>query len=297
MSDLQRPILVTGATGNVGREVVRALRAKGIPVRVGDRRPGRAEAEHGGDVEAVALDFDRPETFGPAVDGARGLFLMRPPAIANVRDTLLPLVDAAAARGVAQVVFLSVAGADTNPLIPHHAVEAHLRASRLAWTLLRPGFFAQNLGDAYRRDVAEDDRLYVPAGGGAAAFVDVRDVAEVAAIAFAEPDAHRGRAWTLTGPAAVTFAEAAATLSSTLDRPIRYVPASVLGYTRHLRARGMALAQIAVQTVLHVGLRFGQGAAVDPTLGALLGRPPRTLGDYVRDHAGLWRRASAARTA
>ncbi len=163
-------------------------------MRACDRDPARARRALGDDVEVAPLDFARPATFGPALVGVRALFLMRPPAVANVRDTLLPLVDAAAAGGVEHVVFLSVAGADTNRWIPHHAVEAHLRAGRVAWTLLRPGFFAQNLGDAYRRDIVEDDRLYVPAGDGAAAFVDVRDVAEVAALAFAAPDAHRGRA-------------------------------------------------------------------------------------------------------
>ncbi|WP_433934905.1 NmrA family NAD(P)-binding protein [Sorangium cellulosum] len=295
------PILVTGATGNVGREVVRALRERGIAVRTAGRPPGPGRAAVRppdpacagalADVEAVPLDLARRETFGPALDRApraRGLFLLRPPAIANVRDTLLPLVDEAAARGVEHVVFLSVAGAGENRLVPHHAVERHLRAGRLAWTILRPGFFAQNLGDAYRRDIAEDRRLFVPAGRGRVAFVDVRDVAEIAALAFAAPERHRGQAYTLTGPEAVSFFDAAAILTETLGRAIRYEPATLVGYARHLRRRGLPLAQIAVQTVLHAGLRLGQAEGVDPTLERLLGRPGRTLRAYVRDHAALW---------
>jgi hypothetical protein len=82
----------------------------------------------------------------------------------------------------------------------------------------------------------------------------------------------------------------ASVLSAVLERPIRYVPASIPGYLLHLRRRGLPLAQAAVQAVLHVGLRFGQAEAVDPTLERLLGRPGRTLADYVRDHAALWRR-------
>jgi uncharacterized protein YbjT (DUF2867 family) len=286
-------VLVTLASGNVGREVVRALGAHGVAVRAAGRA-GEAPAEgggggNGGGVEAVRFDFRDPATFGPALEGCEGLFLLRPPAIRDVGPTLNALVDRARGAGARHVVFLSVAGAGKNPLVPHHAVERHLRRGPGAYTLLRPGFFAQNLGDAYRRDLVERSRLNVPAGRGAASFVDVRDVAEVAALAFGDPGAHASRAYALTGPEALTFDEAARVLSEELGRPVRYEPASVAGYARHLASRGLPDAQIAVQTVLHVGLRFGQAAAVDPTLGRLLGRPGRTLRAYVRDHRALWR--------
>ncbi len=205
----------------------------------------------------------------------------------------MPFLDRAWTRGVEHIVFLSVAGADTNRWVPHHAVEQHLMNSERSWTLLRPGFFAQNLQDAYRRDIVEDDRLHVPAGRARVAFVDVADVAEVAASAFADPAAHRGRSHLLTGGEALTFDEVANVLTQHLGRSIRYEAASLPGYARHLRRdRGLPWAQIAVQTVLHVGLRLGQGETIDPTLQTLLGRRPRTVNEYVRDHAVLWRSPS-----
>lgn len=283
------PILVTGATGNTGGAVVRALQARGLAVRVAGTSPATLAAAFPG-VDQVRLDFRDPATFGPAARGCRALFLVRPPAISRVAQTLNAMVDAARVEGVGEVVFLSVAGAGQNRLVPHHAVERHLMARPGGWTLLRPGFFAQNLGDAYRRDLLLEDRLYVPAGAGRAAFVDTRDVAEVAAAALAAPAAHAGRAYTLTGPVATSFAEAAALLTAALGRRIRYVPASLPGYLLHLRRRGLPLAQVAVQAVLHLGLRQGRAEAVDPTLSRLLGRPGRTLADYVRDHRALWQR-------
>lgn len=288
-------ILVTASTGNVGREVVHALQAKGIAFRAADSRPERVVALLGDDVPAVRLDFRETSTFLPAIEGCTAVFLLRPPAIANVKETLLPFIDAARAQGARQIVFLSVAGAGKNKLVPHHAVEAHLARRSDDWTILRPGFFAQNLGDAYRLDIVDDDRLYVPAGRGRVAFVDVRDVAEVAAAALADPSAHVKKAYTLTGPAAVTFDDAAALLSEALGRPIRYEPASVVGYARHLRSRGMPATQIMVQTILHLGLRFGQGAHVDPTLASLLGRPGRTLREYIRDHVDVWKHRDGAK--
>ncbi len=279
------PILVTGATGNVGRAVVHALRARGLRARPGRRDP---TGDPIADPEAVALDFLRPHTFAPALAGAGGLFLLRPPPISDVKPTLNALVDVALAAGVRRIVFLSVIGADTRGYIPHAKVEKHLAQSTAAWTFLRAGFFAQNLGDAYRPDLREHGELFVPAGAGRAAFVDVRDLAEVAARAFAEPG-HAGAAYTLTGPEALGFDEVAALLARALGRDIRYARPGVLRYLWRLRRRGLPLAQALVQAVLHVGLRYGQAEAVDPTLARLLDHPPRTLERYIADHLELWR--------
>lgn len=279
------PVLVTGATGNVGGAVVRHLLARGHAPRAAVRD---LSAKTAPGVDPVVLDFHRPETFGPALAGASGLFLLRPPAIARVRRTLCALVDAAAAAGVGHVVFLSVTGAEQNRLVPHHAVEQHLLKGPVPWTILRPGFFAQNLGDAYRADLRERDELYLPAGRGRVAWVDTRDLGELAAELLLDPAAHRGRAYTLTGGETRDFAEVAALLSERLGRPIHYTAASALGYLRRQRARGMPWAQALVLMVLHLGLRRGQAERVDPTLGALLGRPPRTIADYIADHAALW---------
>jgi uncharacterized protein YbjT (DUF2867 family) len=286
-------VLVTGALGNVGREVLRALAARGLEARAADRSAERAREVLGPEADVVALDFLEPRTFAPALKGCDALFLLRPPAISDVKPTLNRLVDVAVASGVRHIVFLSVAGAGTNTLVPHHAVERHLEQSGTGWTLLRPGFFAQNLGDAYRRDIVEDGRLYVPAGGGSVAFVDVRDLAEVAARAFAAPEGHAGKAYTLTGPESLTFLEVAQLLTEALGVHVRYQAASVPGYMLHLWRRGLPTAQILVQTVLHTGLRFGQAERVDPTLARLLGHSCRTLSDYVRDHLSLWSPVSA----
>jgi uncharacterized protein YbjT (DUF2867 family) len=188
-------------------------------------------------------------------------------------------------------VFLSVSGAESNRLLPHAAVERHLIAGPPGWTLLRPGWFAQNLEDALLPDIRAG-RIVLPAGSGLVAFVDLRDVAEVAVAALTAPDRHEGRAHTLTGPRAVGFDEVARLLSETAGRTIRYDRVSPLGYALHLRRQGQPAMQILVQTVLNTGLRFGQAARVDPTLAALLDHPPRDIAEYVRDHASLWAAAA-----
>ncbi|NBD29036.1 MAG: NmrA family NAD(P)-binding protein [Alphaproteobacteria bacterium] len=273
-------VLVTGATGNVGRAVVAALTAQGhAPLR------GLRQTETDGD---VALDFLQPQTWPGALDGVGALFLMRPPAIADMGKTLIPFLDMARARGVDRIVFLSVIGADRARWVPHHAVERHLRDGPADWTILRAGFFAQNLHDAYRRDIVEDGRLYVPAGQGRAAFVDAADLGYVAALALAGRDL-RGHILTLTGPEALDFDQVARLLSRRLGRSITYDAATILGYMRHLRRRGLPWMATLVQTYLHVGLRFGQARQVTQDIPRLLDRPATPLDDVVARDRATWR--------
>lgn len=197
-------------------------------------------------------------------------------------------IDVARGEGVRQIVFISVAGASTTPIVPHHAVETHLRGGPPEWTILRPGFFMQNLGGACLRDIRDDDRIYVPAGNAPVAFVDTRDLAAVAVDALVDPPVHAGRAYTFTRSAALSFDEVADLLIAEIGRPIKYRRASVAGYIAQALHNGLPLVQALVQTVLHVGLRFGQAATIDPTLPRLLKHEPRTMPDYIRDFRQLW---------
>ncbi len=281
--------LVTGANGHVGRHVVDQLLQRGVDVVAASFDPVALRARFGDAVATARLDFRDPDTWPDALGGADRMFLMRPPAIADVQDTINPFVDLARAHGIDHVVFLSVAGAGRNKAVPHRKVEDHLRARGAGHTNLRPGFFAQNLESAYRADIVEDDRIYVPAGRTQPVnWIDTRDIAEVAARILVDPAPHLGESYTLAGPGAVPWSDVTDALGAALGRPIRYEPASVFGYMRHLSRRGLPRGAIVVQTILHFLLRFGQGATEDPTLERLLGRPGRTVGEYIEDHAAVW---------
>jgi len=281
------PIVVSGALGNVGSAVVQALSEREVAVRAADIAPDALTERFGPELDVARLDFGDAATFGPVLEGAKSVFLIRPPAISRVGPTLNRFIDAAVEAGVEHVVFSSVAGAESNRIVPHHRVEKHLLQSGLAWTMLRPGFFSQNIGSAYRQDIVEDDRIFIPAGEGKVAFIDARDIGDVAALALTE-DGHRGQAYHLTGPEAMAIDEVAAVMSDVLGRTIRYEPASALGYFRHLRSQGLVVVQAVVQTILHVGLRKGDAEPVTDTVERSLGRPGRTVREYVTDHAGTW---------
>ncbi len=275
------PILVTAPAGNVGKEVVRALRERGIPVRAGVRDPSRVSMPEG--VEPVRFDFDDVSTFAPALVGARGLFLLRPTQIARVNGTLLPAIENAQRAGVRHCVFLSVDGAERQPWLPHRKVEKAVEASELSWTFLRPNHFMQNLLGPYRQSIIAG-RLALPAGQGRISFVDCADIGELAAIAFADPARHTGHAYHLTGPQALSFSELAAELSRLIGHRVRYEPIGPLKYMRELRATGAPFAYSAILTFLHLGARRGGPAHVDPILGELLGRPPHTIAEFISAH-------------
>lgn len=283
-------VLVTGALGNVGQEVVRACLSAGFVVRAAGA-PSEVQAKWPA-AEAVEFDFTNRATWAAALDSVDFVFLLRPPPLGDMSTTLNPFVDAASAAKVKHVVFLSVAGAETKSWVPHRKVEDHLRTTGTAWTILRPGFFAQNLGDAYLRDLVEDDRLFVPAAQGRVAFLDVADVGDVVAKLLENPLPHRAKAYRLAGPEAVTFGQLASQLTETLGRSITYRPASIASYVWHLwRHRRLPLMQVVVQTVLHVGLRSGEAEAVDDVQRSLLGREATPLSAYLGRSTQRWTRA------
>ncbi|WP_225755322.1 NmrA family NAD(P)-binding protein [Actinotalea sp. Marseille-Q4924] len=283
---MEPPVLVLGATGTVGSAVLAELRALGVPARAAVRRSGQAVA---GAAEAVAFDLTEPATWPGAFAGVRTMFLLRPPAVSDVRRDLLPAVAAAREAGVGHVVLLSLQGADRIPVVPHAAVEAWLRRSGMTWTFVRPSFFCQNLLTTHLADVRDRRVLPVPAGGGRTAFVDALDVAAVSARALAEPAAHRDRAWTVTGPEALTYEEVAAVLTGELGVEVRYTRPGVPGWVRHARRTlGLPWPMTVVTAGIYTTARLGLAAGTTDDVRTVLGRDPVDVASFVRRERRAW---------
>jgi len=276
-------VLVTGSTGTVGRFVVERLRERGVPVR-------RAVREVTGtrDAQTCRFDFTDTTTWAAALEGVDRVFLMRPPAISDIKGVIRPFVAELSRRGIAQVVVLSVMG--VNPAMPHYRLEQDVTAAGLPATMLRPAFFMQNLETAYRSDIVDHDRIRLPAGRGKTSFIDTRDVADVAVAALTAPEAHSGKAYTLTGGTALGWGAVASVLSAELARRIHYEPISLLTARRELKSAGFPAAYVTVQLLIHVVARLGLADTVNREVDDLLGRPPRTLEGYVQDNRERWLR-------
>lgn len=280
---LNELVAVTGPDGNVGAPLVSLLQAKGLAVR----RLVRSDGKQDPDLLSRHFDFNDPNTFRDAFEGVKALFLMRPPAISDSK-LIASAIDAAITAGVQRITFLSIQGAEKNPLVPHYAIEQHLRRTAIAWTFLRAAFFMQNLTTTHRDDIREHDDLLMPAGNGRTAFVDVRDVAAAAAITLTG-NGHVNKAYELTGSTAPTYAEVAVILSHALGRTIRYTP-SVFRFWRRMRDRGQPVPFILVMIALYTAARLGRAGHLTDDLPQLTGRPAITLEQFATDSVGLWRR-------
>ncbi|MEU5314512.1 NAD(P)H-binding protein [Streptomyces sp. NPDC021562] len=280
-------IVVTGATGNVGRSLVRALAEAGERVTAVSR--GAAPVELPDGVGHLRGDLGEPDSLRAAFEGAEALFLHDGGTGGHGLDARAVL-DRARRAGVRRVVLLSSQGVVTRPDSPSHggvmrAVEEAVRASELDWTILRPGGFASN-AYAWAESVRAERTVAAPFGDVGLPVVDPADVGEVAAVALRK-DEHTGRVYELNGPAVITPRQQAAAIGAVLGEPVRFVELS----RAEARARMAAfMPEPVVETTLAVlGEPTEAELRLSPDVAAVLGRPPRTFAEWARRNAAAFR--------
>ncbi len=289
MSGRRDTVLVTGATGNVGRAVARQLVELGQPVVSAVRDTGSTAIVAG--TEARSFRFDDPAGWPAALDGVTRLFLLRPPPIADVRRYLFPLIDSALDAGIQHIVFLSLQGVQFNTATPHHAVEKYLRERSAPFTFLRPNFFMQNLSTTYRDDIRDRGEIFLPAGRAHTAFVDTEDVGRVAAAVLTQPG-HRGKAYTLCGEQSIDYYSVARMLSGVLGYDVHYSRPTPVEYASRLAEQGAAADYIAVQKMIYKVVRMNLSALPNRVIRRLTGKPATTFAQFARREKAAWRRTA-----
>lgn len=232
-------ILITGATGGIGREVVRLLHAAGAPVRAMCRRQQQIDEFAKAGVDAVHGDLDQPETVVNAMRGAARVFLLTFPGQKQLEHGKTGIA-AAARAGVQHVVHLGAADADITSPVPwakaSGLIDLELRRSTMDWTLVRPSAFMQNLlGSA---GPIKRGLLPQTSGRGRVGWIDTGDIARVAAHVLTT-DGHTGQDYVLTGPEALTMRGVAAAATAALNHPVRYIHIPGLVFRNVLRLGGL----------------------------------------------------------
>jgi uncharacterized protein YbjT (DUF2867 family) len=285
---MSKPVLVTGATGTIGRDVARQLSGKGVSVRAGVRDQAKARKQFGADIALVPLDFENEKTFSEALEGVEKVFLL-PPLLPNQLEVMNAFVDAAKRTGVRHIVKLSAIGIDdeTQPMAikGHAANEQHIRESGLEFTFLRPNSFMQNFITYFP---PRNGAIYLPWGNGTASFVDTRDVASVAAKALTS-DGHGGRIYALTGPATLGIAEVALILSEVTGREFKYIDVPEAAARDGMLQAGVPQWQVELVLELHAVNKQNRWSAVTSDIETITGTPPTDFAQFARDHADKFR--------
>ena len=290
MSRAEKPILVTGATGNTGSPLVELLARRGVPVRIMVRREAAAARFEAAHPEVAVADFDNPSSLAAALTGVGRAYLVTPSS-EQAQAQQVRFAELAVAAGVEQLVVVSQFAADEASPVRflrwHAAVERRIRELGVGYTFLRPNLYFQGLL-AFAPSIAAEGRFFAPIGDARVSAVDVRDIAAVAALALTEPG-HAGRTYTITGPAAITHAEIAAALTAALGREVTFVDAPAEVFAEQLRG---VLPPWQVDGLLEDYAHYarGEAAAVHPTVAEVTGQQPRDIGQFARDYADAFNR-------
>ncbi|WP_067816342.1 NAD(P)H-binding protein [Actinomadura kijaniata] len=274
MTNSSELTLVLAAGGKTGRRVADRLEARDVPVRRGSRSAD------------LPFDWNDPGTWAPALRDVRAVYLAYYPdlAVPGATGAIRAFTDAAVAAGVRRIVLLSGRGEEEA-----QACERIVQAAPVEWTVVRCSWFAQNFSEDYLLEPVLAGHVALPAGPVPEPFADADDIADVAVAALTE-DGHAGQVYEITGPRALTFAEAVDEIAKATGRPIAYVQVPVEEYADTLRAHGLSEDIVAFLTYLFTTVLDGRNAEPQDGVRRALGREPNDFADYAHTTAatGVW---------
>ncbi|SEG84616.1 Uncharacterized conserved protein YbjT, contains NAD(P)-binding and DUF2867 domains [Thermomonospora echinospora] len=294
---MTRTVLITGATGTVSTALMNALAGAEVNLRALVRDTSQADDLRARGAEVFAGDLDDARSLPPAFEDVQDVWLLTPNG-PRAPENNMNAVWAARQAGAERIVRLSAVGAAHHA--PTRSGRLHALSDRetercgMRWTILRPHWFMQNLLNE-AGDISATGTFSLNMASARIAMIDARDIAECAArILLDDPDRHHGQTYTLTGPRSLTFHEAADQLSLTLGRPVTYLPASDDAQRKTLLSHGVPPWIIDMLQEYAQAYASGWGDFTTDTAADLLGRPPRDIADFARDHAADFARDHAA---
>ncbi len=283
-------ILITGASGNVGKEVLKQAVASGAKVRGAFQSASKAATAPSG-TEIATVDFNQPETLRAALKGVDKVFLVGPPA-QNLVALERKAVDAIRRAGAPQIVKLSAMGGRSAIYPKQHAEsEEYIKSSGVRYTFLRPNGFMQNLVNYNAATINAQNAFYGCQGDGRVSHIDLRDVAAVAVKVLTE-DGHQGMTYTLTGPRALSNAELAQILSDDLGREIRYVDMPPEQFKQALLGAGLPEWSANALVDLQQLYRNGGASTITNDVEQLLNVKPRSFEQFSRDYKAAFQRVA-----
>lgn len=278
-------ILIIGATGNIGKEVIRYLfqnnTSNRIYAAVRDREKAEIKFIGFPELEYRQFDFenDNQQDAFTAIDI---VFLLRPPHISDVFKYFTPLLEAAKDSGVNKIVFLSVQGVEKSKIIPHHKIEKLIKDLNFSFIFIRPSYFMQNLTTSLLPDIKNNNEIILPAGKAKFNWVDVNNVSESCAIVLEDFDRYKDLSYEITGNDLTNFEDVSSMISTEIQRKISYKNVNPFSFYYLKKKEGMANGLIMVMIMLHFLPRFQKPAKITKCYQELSHKMPTTLQDFIK---------------
>ncbi len=277
-------ILITGASGNVGKELVDILSTKEHHVIAAYHHNRPKLVKEG--VEYRHFDITDSSTFEHATKGVDKIFLVRPPQISKVKKEVLPFLLYIKSIGIKQVVFLSVQGAESNSIIPHAKIETYLQKLQVPHTSLRPCYFMQNLTTTHL-DSLKKGSLHLPSGDGKTSFIDVRDIAAIAAIALVD-NSYISKNITITNSTSMSFKEVTEILNKTCNVKIKYTHAHLLSFLITQKKKKLPFMFIFVMWAIYHNIKQHKADIITKDASVILQRELISFEQFCTKHCHLF---------
>lgn len=285
---MKEKTLVIGATGIIGKRVVRHLQTFGLPVRAATRLPIPYAVTHP-HLDVVLFDYEDPATYRPTVSGVSKALIIPRRGDLNPQKTVIPLIEQAREAGVSHIVLVTHFDAERYTPSGLYDLESFLIGSGIMYTILRPNWLMQTFNPGFLWPmIRKTDAIFCPTGSGQTSFVDAEDVAAVATVALTE-EGHLDRIYPLTGGEALSYDDVAQIISNAGQRPVKFFPTSDEEFRNTLVKAGWDPQQVEILIDRFALVRDGFTAGVNDQVALLLGRRPGRFLDYVYDRPRIWR--------
>lgn len=264
-------ILITGASGNVGRYVAQYALENGQEITVAGTNPDRLTKMFKDRAEIVYFDFTDSATFHDALKDVDRVFIMRPPHLGKPEG------------------FLSLIGVEYNPFPPHHKIEKYIEQGNLPYCHIRPSFFMQNISGVHAFEIKYFNRIIVPVKKSLTSFIDAEDIGEITAKVLSEPEKHQNKGYSITGAEAIDCWQVADILSKELGREIIYTnPNPSFTKKYWIEIRGMEKEYCTVMGILYLMTRLGTANKVTSVFEQIMGKKPRSFQQFVEKNIASW---------
>jgi len=280
-------VLVTGATGSLGRIVTDVLAKNSIIVKAGARNPEKSANLGWSGVQVVELDFEDPNTFKSALDDTKTIVLIAPSGNPDNDKLIIPFLNRAKKMGIKKIVNISAMGIEYNDEAPLRKVEKHILELEFDYIFIRPNWFFQNFNTSMLEPLRSQKIISLPADDAKVSYIDVRDIADVVFLACRDNDLNSNEI-TLTGATAISHFDIAKAIEIQLHQSVTYTPVTDDEFRTRLTYLNVPNYKISFMLMLFGMMKKGFAANVSNDFFEITGKQPRTVDDYAKDFKNNW---------